>query len=237
MITSLENKQVKELTKLHQKKYRENSFLLLNEELIFKAYYAGKLEKLVYTGDLPFEFENTIEVSKEVLDKIAKKEGLSFIGVGKPIEERRDYKSRVILLDHLQDPPNIGRIMESCQLFGYDSIIISDKSADIYNEKCLEYCKGGIYSLNICHGDLVKEISELQKNGFKVYATGLRGETKELHELEETEKMAFVLGNEGSGVTSEVMDAADEIVKIDMRNIDSLNVGMAASICMYQFSK
>ena len=69
-----------------------------------------------------------------------------------------------------------------------------------------------------------------------VYATGLRGETKELHELVEREKMAFVLGNEGSGVTSEVMDAANEIVKIDMRNIDSLNVGMAASICMYQFS-
>ena len=236
MITSLENKTVKELTKLHQKKYRENSFLLLNEDLILKAYYADKLDKLVYTGELPFEFDNAIEVSREVLNKIAKKDGLNYIGVGKPIEEKKNYGKRVILLDHLQDPLNIGRIMEACQLFGYDSIIISNESADIYNEKCLEHCKGGIYSLNICHGDLIEEIKNLQENGFMVYATGLRGETKELHELVESEKMAFVLGNEGSGVTSEVMDAANEIVKIDMRNIDSLNVGMAASICMYQFS-
>ena len=47
--------------------------------------------------------------------------------------------------------------------------------------------------------------------------------------------MAFVLGNEGSGVTAEVMDACDGTIKIDMRNIDSLNVGMAASIVMYRF--
>ena len=49
--------------------------------------------------------------------------------------------------------------------------------------------------------------------------------------------MAFILGNEGSGVCKEVMEASDLVMKIDMRNIDSLNVGMAASIIMYQFRR
>ncbi|MDO4197696.1 MAG: RNA methyltransferase [Erysipelotrichaceae bacterium] len=237
MITSLENKTVKELYKLHQKKYRTDHFLLLNEELILKALEADKLERLIYTGEKPFDFDNVLEVSQEVLDKIAKKEGLSYIGVGKRIKEKKDYGKRVILLDHLQDPLNIGRIMESCLLFGYDSLIISRGSADIYNEKCLENSKGGIYSLNISHGDLIEEIDNLKKEGFMVYATGLKDNTKELHELDKSEKMAFVLGNEGSGVSEEVMNKADYIVKIDMCNIDSLNVAMAASICMYEFSR
>ena len=57
-----------------------------------------------------------------------------------------------------------------------------------------------------------------------------------MHEVEPQEKMAFILGNEGSGVDSHLMDIADEIMKIDMVNIDSLNVGMAGSIIMYHFS-
>ena len=235
MITSLENKTVKELTKLHQKKYRENSFLLLNEDLILKAYYADKLDKLVYTGELPFEFENAIEVSREVLNKIAKKDGLNYIGVGKPIEEKKNYGKRVILLDHLQDPLNIGRIMLLSALFGFDTVLLSESSADIYNEKALEASKGALFDINICHGDLVKEIDVLKKQGFKIYSTGLRTYSKELYEVKENEKMAIVLGNEGSGVREEIMDISDDIIKIDMHNIDSLNVAMAGAIVMHRF--
>lgn len=236
MITSLENKQVKELTKLHQKKYRDTKFLLLDEELILKAYKANKLVQLIYTDKLPFEFDNVLEVSKEVLNKISKKEDMNYIGVGTLIKENDNYGNRIMILDHLQDPLNIGRIMESCQLFNFDSIILSEECADIYNEKCLQNCKGGLYSLKITHKDLNSEIKKLQSMGYKVYATGLRDNTKELHEIESEEKMAFVLGNEGSGVSKEIMDIANEIVKIDMCNIDSLNVGMAGSIVMYRFS-
>jgi len=235
MISSLENKTVKELTRLHQKKYRSDSFLIFDEELIRSAKDNGYLKQLVYTDELPFDFENTLEVSQEVLNKIAKKEGLKYLGVSCLIKENDDYGNRVIILDHLQDPLNIGRIMEAAQLFGFDSLILSEHSADIYNEKCLSNCRGGIYKLNIVHKDLIDEIAVLKNKGYKVYATGLRNNTRELHEVEAEDKMAIILGNEGSGVCKEVMDAADEIMKIDMCNIDSLNVGMAAAIIMYRF--
>ena len=236
MITSLENKTVKELTKLHQKKYRNNSFLLLNESLIKCAKENSYLEMLLYCDSLPFSFDNSIEVSKEVLNKIAKKDNLNYLGVGKRIKENDNYGNRIIILDHLQDPLNIGRIMEAAYIFGFDNVILSEDSADIYNEKCLENSKGAIFKLNICHKKLNEEVVKLQKHGYKVYATGLRNETKELHEINKTEKMAFILGNEGSGVDSHLMDIADEILKIDMVNIDSLNVGMAGSIVMHYFS-
>ena len=237
MITSLENKTVKELTKLHQKKYRDDQFLLLDENIIKIAYESGYLKTLVYVDSLPFEFENTIEVSREVLNKISKKDNLNYIGVGKHIVENDNYINRVIILDHLQDPLNIGRIMEAAYLFGFDSVILSEESADIYNEKCIDNSKGAIFKLNICHKNLNDEILNLKNLGFKVYATGLRKQTKEMHEVEPQDKMAIVLGNEGSGVDSHIMDICDEIIKIDMVNIDSLNVGMAGSILMYYFSK
>ena len=237
MITSLENKTVKELTKLHQKKYRSGSFLLCDPRMIETANEYGYLKQLVYVGEIPFEFKNSLEVSQEVLNKISKRNDLSYIGVSATVEEKDTYGNRVMILDHLQDPLNIGRIMEEAQLFGFDSLILSEECADIYNEKCLESCKGGIYTLNICHKDLLEEVKELKQKGYTVYATGLQDDTKELHEVESKEKMAFILGNEGSGVSKQLMEVSDGVMKIDMRNIDSLNVGMASAIIMYRFKQ
>jgi len=237
MISSLDNKMVKELTKLHLKKYRTDEFLLLNEELVIKAKEEGYLKKLIYVGEKPFEFNEAIEVSREVLNKISKDEpNINYLGVSSFIKDSSNYSNRIIILDHLQDPLNIGRIMEAAYTFHFDTIIISQDSADIYNEKCLKASKGAIYKLNIHHANLHDEICKLKQDGYLVYATGLRDNTKELLEVKPSEKMAFVLGNEGSGVTKEVMDISNDIMKIDMRNIDSLNVAMAAAIVMYQFS-
>ena len=236
MITSLDNKTVKQLTKLHQKKYRDDSFLLCDPSLIEEAYKSGHLKMLVYCGEKPFEFDNCLEVSKEVLDKIAKRDDLDYLGVSSLIEDNDDYSDRIVILDHLQDPLNIGRIMEVCDLFGFDSLILSENCADIYNEKCLDNCKGNLYKLKIAHKELLSEIKLLQDKGYTVYATGLRNNTRELYEVKKKDRIAVILGNEGSGVREEVMDICDEIIKIDMVNIDSLNVGMAASIILYYFN-
>ncbi len=236
MIESLDNKKVKNWTKLHLKKYRDHNYLLLDELVINEAYKHDYLDTLIYCGNKPFEFDRAFEVSRNVLDKISKVEGLNYIGIGKEIKESDDYKNRVLILDELADPLNIGRIMESAYLFGFDSIILSENAADIYHNKCLNASRGAIYNLNIKRCDVVNEIKELKKQGFVVYATGLKDNTLSLDEVTITDKMAIVLGNEGSGVRSCVFDIADETVKIDMHNIDSLNVAMAGAIIMYRFS-
>ena len=236
LITSLENKKVKEWTKLHNKKYRGEEFLLLNEEMVKEAKKHNLLKTLIYVGAKPFEHEESFEVTRDVMNKISKKEDLEFIGIGLPIKEKKVFDSRVMILEDLQDPLNIGRVFENAYNFGFDSVILSNNSADIYNEKCLEAAGVSFYLLNICHEDIEEAIKELKNNDFKVYATGLKDYSLELYDVKKENKMAFILGNEGSGVKESTFRISDEIIKIDMHNIDSLNVAMAGAIVMYRFA-
>ena len=235
MITSLDNKQVKSWYKLHQKKYRLDNYLILDESIVLDAYNNNYLETLIYTNDKPFEFDNAYEVSKEVLNKISKNRNINYLGIGKKINENISYCERILILDNLQDPLNIGRIMECGDIFGFKDVILSLNCADIYNEKCLEASKGSIYRLNILRTDLFEIIKELKEKNYKIYATGLTNNTKNIYQINDDDKMVFILGNEGSGVRKEIMDISDEIIKIDMANIDSLNVGMAGAIIMHKF--
>ena len=236
MIESLENKKVKAWTKLHQKKYRDEEFLLLDEKLIEAARESGNLKTLVYVGERPFDFEDSYEVSAEVLRKIGKRNDLKYLGIGKRTGLSDDYKERVIILEDLGDPLNIGRIFESAYLFGFDSVLLSRNCADIYHPKCLEASKGDIFKVNVNIADLSEEINKLKEKGFIVYATGLRDNTLSLSEVPVSKRMAIILGNEGSGVREETFAQSDGIVKIDMENIDSLNVAMAGAIIMYRFA-
>lgn len=237
MIESLDNKKVKVWTKLHQKKYRDEEYLLLSKEIIYEAYKTKNLKTLIYVGKQPFVFDDAYEVSREVLNKISKNKNLDYIGIGKRLKESDDYKNRVIILEDLSDPLNIGRIMESAYLFGFDSIFLSNEAADYYHPKALLASKGALYHLNIKRGDITEEINKLKTQGFKIYATGLKENTLSLSEVRQLEKMAIILGNEGSGVKEETFKISDEIIKIDMYNIDSLNVAMAGAIIMYRFAK
>lgn len=237
IITSLDNKKVKEWTKLHNKKYRDEEYLLLNEELVLQAFKKKYLKTLIYVKEMPFDFSQAYEVTKEVMLKITKGKDIDYIGVGLPIKEKIDYGKRVIILEDLQDPLNIGRIIESATLFGFDQVILSENAADLYNPKCLEAAGKSFFNVNIARKNVYETIIELKNAGFMVYATGLRDNTKEMYEIEPNEKMAFILGNEGSGVKQGTFEVSDEVVKIDMNNIDSLNVAMAGAIIMYHFSK
>ena len=236
MISSLDNKKVKEWTKLHNKKYRGEEFLLLDEKSILAAKENNLLKTLIYVDELPFEFNDAYEVNQEVMNKISKEDNKKYIGIGLPLKENNNYQKRVMILEDLQDPLNIGRIIEGCYLFGFDSIVLTNNSADIYNSKCLKAAGEAFYKVNIYHGDVKEEIKKLKENNFKVYATGLKDYSLEMYDVKKNDKMAFILGNEGSGVKEETMNISDEVIKIDMHNIDSLNVAMAGAIIMYRFS-
>lgn len=236
VITSLDNKKVKEWTKLHNKKYRGEEFLLLSKEMVIEANMHNLLKTLIYVGEKPFDFSNSYEVSKEVMNKISKEDNLECIGISYPIEEKVDFDKRVIILEDLQDPLNIGRIIEGAHNFGFDSVVLSLNTADIYNQKCLKAAGTSFYNMNIKYMDINECINTLKEKGFSIYATGLKTYSIEMYDVKIKDKMAFILGNEGSGVKESTFDISDEIIKIDMHNIDSLNVAMAGSIIMYRFN-
>ena len=236
MISSLQNPKVKDWMRLHQKKYRVSQYLIFDDVLIEEAFKYGYLDTLIYVGSLPFDFANAIEVSEEVMMKLTKDEPKPYIGIAHKLEEKPQEIKKAVLLDDLQDPHNVGLILHSAELFGYDTVVLNDNTADIYHEKCLSASLGSIYHINVIKRNLESFIPELKKDGFKVYATGLTKETKELEEVSNSDKFAFVLGNEGSGVKDEIFALCDEIVKIRMENIDSLNVAIAGTIVMYHFA-
>lgn len=236
MITSLDNKKVKDWTKLHNKKYRTEEYLLFDPLAIKEAKKKNYLKTLIYVGKEPFSFNSSYEVSKEVMKKISKQDNIEYLGIATKIQEKEDYKNRVLLLDNIQDPLNLGRIIELCYAFGYDTLVLSDDTCDLYHPNCLAAAKDTIYKVNIIKKDLKEVINELKKKDFTVYSTGLSNNTKEINEIKSKNKMAFVLGNEGSGISKEVFDLSDEIIKINMNNLDSLNVAMAGSIVLYKFN-
>lgn len=238
MISSLSNEKVKAWMKLYLKKYRNEEFLILDEKLCLKARENGFLKTLIYFGDKPFEFDDSFEVSQEVMEKLTKGLNLKWMGIGQKHDlDIKDIPSRILILDDLQDPLNIGKIIHTAYLFGFELILASKNTADIYNEKSINLSKGAIFDIPFKYVDLNKAINELKKNDYVVYATGLHLNNYELNEIKKENRMAFVLGNEGSGVSKEIMDISDGIIKIDMCNIDSLNVAMAGAILMYKFQK
>lgn len=234
MITSLKNSKIKEIIKLKNKKYRDrlNKFLVFDEELILK--HLDKIDLLVSTED--FKLKNQLLVSEEVMLKI-KDEPLKMLGVFNKFKFENLSSEKIIALDNVQDPYNIAMILQAMAFYGFDLLILNQSCADIYQEKVIKVSKDDFFKIKFYETDLKTELLKLQKQGYQIYSTGLNNISVELKNLQTSDKFVLVLGNEGQGVSLDIMDISDEIVKISMNNLDSLNVSLAANIIMYYLSK
>ena len=237
--TSIENEKIKEIEKLKDKKYRKISgdFLIEGEHLINEAYKSGYLKKLIKLSTNTFELDvETMVVSEKVLKHLSFLESPTIIGV---CTQKNDkiQGNKLLLLDNIQDPGNLGTIIRSAVAFNVDTIILSDDTVDLYNEKVIRATQGLIFKTNIVRKNLDSIIMQLKKEKYKVYATNVNG-GKSLKNIERCEKFAIIMGNEGSGVKTSLLEACDEYLYIDMnKNCESLNVGVATSIILYELDK
>ena len=107
----------------------------------------------------------------------------------------------------------------------------------MYNDKVIRSSEGMIFHLNIVRKDIKELIKELHNDGFKVYGTKVDGGTS-VDKVNVTNKYAIVMGNEGNGVKDEVLDLCDDYLYIDISDkVESLNVGVATSIILYELNK
>lgn len=239
VITSLSNNKVKQLVKYHDKKYREldQVFLVEGEHLIKEALNANVLLEVIIVENtsIDINFDNITYVNEEVMKKISfTKSSYNIIGMCRYMDTKVsiDY-NKVIILDDLQDPGNIGTIIRSACSFGFDCVIISNRGVDLYNDKLIRSTQGAIFNIPVIQTSLVDEISKLKKSNVEIIATDLH-QSYSLNEYKVSEKFALVMGNEGSGVSEEILNLADVRVKIPMKNFESLNVAVAAGICMFK---
>ena len=237
VITSLDNKRIKNLSRLLVKKYRDEDgkFLVEGEHLVEEAFKAGVLLEVVQTDDYNGSFDvETTYVTYDVIKKLSNTQNPQrVIGVCKKIEEK-EIGNRIVILEDLQDPGNLGTIIRSSVAFNVDTIVVSNNTVDIYNDKVLRSSEGMLFHINIVKRDIDTFIDELHNKDYVVYGTKVDGGTN-LKEVTKSERMAIVMGNEGAGVKSSTLDKCDKYIYIPMNsNCESLNVGVATSIIIYE---
>lgn len=232
-ITSKDNAKVKHAFSLHQNKYRNEYQEFLVEGI--KAIELGlekNLIKEVFTlkeiADIPSEIPQYL-VSEEVLKKISSAtnpEGIIAVA-NIPEVSKKEYK-KVVYLDTINDPGNLGTIIRTALAFNYDAVVLSKNTVSPYNEKALAASKGAIFKIPVFFDDL-KTYCDNQK----IIVTTLDSDSVPLNSIKKEDKFIIVLGNEANGVSSKIVEKAHIKIKIDMQNIDSLNVAVAGGIVLY----
>ena len=138
------------------------------------------------------------------------------------------------MLDRVQDPGNMGTLLRTALAFGYKDIFLLPGCCSPFNGKVVAGTQGAIFELSLHFPKNEQEaVSMLHQAGYRVVGSALRNSIALGDFKMTTTKFALVLGNEGRGMTETLISQCDQIVKIEMSGIDSLNVGIAGGILMY----
>ena len=235
IIESLQNKKIKELAKLHSKKERDRSdcFLVEGEHMVKEAESAGFLKEvyILIDHENPTNIEATY-CSQAVLNKLSvQNSNALIIGVCSKPHLQCEKENRILLLNEVQDPGNVGTLIRTAYSFGYDAVYVSKGCADAFNEKTLQSSQGAIFHLPVISCDMLKTIES--KKDMELYATALHHDSISLQEAKPASCFGIVLGNEGAGLPDSIIDACSHCLKIEMDRFESLNVAIAGAICMY----
>lgn len=192
------------------------------------------------------------KVNKFKLDKLA--DGENHQGVVATVEEyeyydfnnllrdieensKKQIANKILILDSIEDPHNFGAIIRSAVGFDIDAIIIQNRRSVQVTPTVIKTSAGNASKIKISRVTNIKNaISSLKKMGMWVYSLDMEGNT--ISDVDLTENVALVIGNEGKGVSSKVQKNSDFIIKIPTNEkIESLNASVAASIAMYEIMR
>lgn len=232
MIISKDNEKIKLLNKLKLKKHRdkENKFIIFGEDLILEAKNHGNIIEIFTSNPnkggtlISKELMKTLNFTETPFDTLAIVDKLN----------KEELSNNILILEDVQDPSNVGALIRSAAAFGFETVILSNKSADIYNDKTIRASKGSIFHINIIRTDIYEIIKSLKSEDYFVYVTDLEG-TSDFTNLQK--KCVLILGNEGQGISEEAISLANETLTIKTKNVESLNVNVAGAILMYEWSK
>jgi RNA methyltransferase, TrmH family len=236
-ISSLKNEIIKYAYKLKDASFskKENKLLIESEHLIEMA-KDNLIEVFVLK---PMKLDNKIiqyVVSKEIMEKLSSgKSPAKVIGIiNSTIKPINKDSNVLVFLDNIQDPGNVGTILRSALAFGFKDIILSDDTASIFNSKVIQASQGSIFKLNVSLENK-SVIKNLKEEGFTVVSTSLGANTIDINDFNQLPpKMVLIFGNEGNGISKDLLNISDSRIYIPIDNIDSLNVGVACGIVFYK---
>ncbi len=248
-ITSVNNRLIKSIAKLDQKKYREESgyYLIEGFHLVEEALKAKeKYQYLLATPDAVSRLDQDYDEGKLVKINSAVAHHLSstknsqeiFMTVKINQPDHFDFTwGKWVLLDDLADPGNVGTIIRTADAAGFDGVVLSPRTVDLYNPKVQRAMQGSQFHLSLLKYPLASAIESFRAADIPVYASMLDREAKQLQDFDQVPQLALVIGNEAHGVSQDVAELSDEKLYIPIKGqAESLNAAVAAGIMIYYFS-
>lgn len=234
MINSRDNKQIKWLFKLQKKKYRDASktFLIYGDQIINEAKKAG-CELELYTS-------NPNKEGTLISDTLMKELSLTqtpfdTLAITKQVETH-SFSNRILMLDEIQDPGNLGTLIRTAAGFGFKTVISSMNTVDYYNDKTIRATQGTLFNMNLVNLNLEDILEKLKEDDYQILMSVVKG-AENIKDVKIKDKVVLVLGNEGSGISKNILHYADKLVTVETKGIESLNVSIAGGILMYEVSK
>ncbi|TQS76218.1 RNA methyltransferase [Ornithinibacillus gellani] len=241
MITSIQNEHVKAWRKLHKRKYRQqtNTFLIEGFHLLEEAWKSDwEIIEVMVREDiiLPALYQSIPAhmVTEQVFQHISQtQQPQGIAALVKMKQEKVDKWSRVLLLDAIQDPGNVGTMIRTADAADFDAVILGEGTVDLYNDKVIRSTQGSIFHIPVLHQPLQDAVKHLKEDGFSVWAAVLE-ESKDYRQVQHAGKTAILIGNEGAGIQQLLQQEASERVHIPIPgHAESLNASIAAAILMY----
>ena len=251
-IQSKDNKTIKHIISLQQRKYRQKFGEYMVEgiravtdigkkdflrSILIRESKRSELEPLVQKG---FTVSSVYVVQDPIFDKIEHSvNGQGILGIAKKCVN--DLHSLIVedglyvALDGVQDPGNLGTIIRTAVAAGAKGIFLLKGTVDPYNEKCVRSTMSALCNIPIFEDVTLSEFYDFIKdNTIKTYVTSLEN-AKPYHTISYAKRTMIILGNEGNGVSREIIEMCDQAITIPMYgDIESLNVSIAAALCMYK---
>lgn len=241
IITSKSNNLIKKTKKLLKKKYREQSYLIEGWHLFEEAEKANAEFLNIFVledfADRVEHMSNVTFVTPEVLKELTDSKTPQGIiaEVAMPILPLANLKAgRYLVLEDVQDPGNVGTMIRTADAAGLDGVLISDKSADIYNQKTLRSMQGSHFHLPVWRTNVYEACETLQNLGVPLIATTLSKDSVDYKTVKHDGNFALVMGNEGNGISDKMTNQADVLAHIIMPGqAESLNVAVATGIILF----
>lgn len=233
---------MKQWKKLLTKKERDKTGLFLVEgfHLVEEALKAGRIEEIIVQEnlDLPssFDYGETpiVSVPADIIKLLAETDTPQGIfAVCHQEKPLRTEGTSYLLIDAVQDPGNLGTMIRTADAAGVDVVVIGNGSVDIYNSKVLRSAQGSHFHLPVIKGEISTWTSDLLDRGIPVYGTALEN-AEPYHQIQSTGSYALIVGNEGNGVSKELLGKTTANLYIPIHGkSESLNVAVATGILLY----
>ena len=235
--------QIKLITSLYQKKYRNSNGLFIAEgvKLINDLIYSRLEFNEIYTIDT--EYFNVEEAKLKILSETQLKKisllktpnkAIAVFKIPKP--KPIDKKKLILVLDDIRDPGNLGTIIRLCDWFGIKDLVCSEGTVDCYNPKVVQATMGSLARVNITYLNLNDFLSDIST---KIFAADMEGEN--IYKTALPVSGVVIMGNEANGISPEIMKMASHRITIprfgELQQTESLNVATAAAVILSEFRR